>query len=202
MRFRHIVQPIDLGDGKCHPLSRKSGGYVRMLRPGAFFWFRARLYVGYSWLSTLHADEKPVWDPEPVPLNALVDTCRGYFHFSAIHSEDAPYFRKYAEIKHFYAYKPNDYGYGFLKRPIDQGIVPVREQYILQPNTYLEVQWQGGSGGDEALLHRKFGDGENLERKIKRSPDLQGMRLPKEVRKLRKDFEKDPDCLHKLEPRE
>ena len=133
---RHVIirQPIDLDDGKCHPESR-ANPFPRgpMLRPGAFYWHAGRLYVGYGWLSTLHKGEEPVWDPQPVPLDAVVETCRGYYHFSNMFVENAPYFRKYAELTMRHIHKTRDDPRGFFKREIIQ-TTAIRAKIVLLPD--------------------------------------------------------------------
>jgi len=193
-RRKRILQPVDLADGKCHPRSRESGWQV-MLRPGAFFWHAGRLYVGYGWLSTFHPDEDPVWDPEPMPLDAVIETCLGYYHFSNVFSEGPPYFRKYAQLNVHYLLKPDDFGWGFLKKRIDQGTIPVNEQFVLPPDCYLEIQWNA----DSSLCDKRYENGRNLERKIRRAPSLETMRFSPEAQELRKSFLED-NCVHGLTP--
>lgn len=196
-----VRQPIDLGDGKCHPLSRGGPGAMwSVLRPGAFYWHAGRLYVGYSWLSTLHEGEEPVWDPKPVPENAVVETCRGYYHFSGMFVEKAPYFRKYAELSVRYIHEPSDYGDGFLKKQIDQGRFDFRENIIIPPDYYVEYQWHGGGGGGHALLNRRLRDHRKVMPKIRKAPSLEMMRSSPQAKELRKEFTKDNWCIHGLRP--
>lgn len=136
------------GGKKCHPWS--SNDFVTIFRPGAFFFHAGRLYIGYGWLSSFHVGEGVMWDPVPVPLGAAVETCRGYFHFLKILEEGPPYFRKYAVLALRQTHYPDDFGDGFLKKKIRQGVIHVREQFVLPSHCYFEVQW--GSGGGHACV--------------------------------------------------
>jgi|GEM_PF-2134408 len=196
-----IRQPIDLGDGKCHPLSKTGAPYTcTMLRPGAFYWHAGRLYVGYGWLSSFHAGEEPVWDPQPVPRNAVVETCMGYYHFSNMFVEGPPYFRTYAELSLRYLYQRSDWGSGFLKKKIDQGTIDVREKIVLPPNCYLEYQWEGGWGGREQLLSRGYRNPKKVMPQIRKAPSLDAMRASPEARRLYKMYTHDERCVHGLRP--
>lgn len=195
-----ILQPIDTGDGTCHP--RASSGWTTMLRPGVFFWYAGQLYVGYGWLSSFHADEKPVWDPTPVPLGAYIETCCGYYHFCDILVEGVRYFRKFAVLEHLYLYQPNAFCQSSRRmgEKIGHGAFEIRERIIMPPGCYLEYQWAGGFASGEQLLNRKWKDGRSLVRKIKRAPSLHKMRIGKEVNRLRREFFAAKDCNHKLIP--
>jgi len=193
-----VRQPIDLGDGKCHPLSdTDSGG--RMLRPGAFYWHAGRLYVGYGWLSTFHESEEPVWDPNPVPLGAVVETCRGYYHFSDMFVENAPYFRKYAELTVRHIHKTHDGPNGFLKKEVIQ-TTDIREKIVLPPDYHLEYQWGGGGGGWVQVLNRQWRDPKKVMPKIRRAPNLDAMRFSLEAKKLYEEYMKNHGCIHGLRP--
>lgn len=165
-------------------------GFCTILRPGAFFSVEGRLYVGYGWLSSFHADEKPVWDPEPVPLNGIVETCHGFYHFSKLLSEGPPYFRKYVQLTHVYNKPPGDWSRDlFVKKGADRGVVPVREQVVLPSGTYLEYQWGGGFGGSEELLNRKYvGDWRAFERFIRKQPSLKPNRESSESQGIHKEI--------------
>ncbi len=163
-------------------LLRQEDGWVGILRPAAFFWTAGRLYVGYSLLSTLHHDEPPLWDPQPVKLGTIIETRAGFYQFTGILREGEPYRRQYAQLQFAYFYRPDDFGDGFLRKQIDQGSIAVHEKYVLAPNTYMEAQWLS-----TALLHKSWRNGRNLERQIQRSEPVSGMR--KGNRKLRSDLE-------------
>lgn len=159
-------------------------GWVGILRPGAFFWTAGRLYVGYARLSTLHHDEEPMWDPVPVEVNTIIETRGGFYQFTGIMREGSPYHRAYAQLQFAYAYTPDDYGDGFLKKRIDQGMIPIHEKYVLAPDTYIETQWLS-----TALLHKTGRNGRNYERKILRCKPIADMR--KVGRKLRNQLERE-----------
>lgn len=194
-----VRQPIDLGDGKCHPLSREDGWVGSMLRPGAFYWHAGRLYVGYGWLSSFHEGEEPVWDPKPVPLGAVAETCNGYYHFSNMFVEGAPYFRKYAELSVRYIHKTHDGPNGFLKKEVVQ-TTEINERIVLPPDYFLEYQWHGGGGGWEQVLNRKWQDPNKIMLKIRKAPSLDLMRFSPEAKKLYKEYAKDQRCIHCLRP--
>jgi hypothetical protein len=166
-----LLQPIDDKDAWCF-----------ILRPAAFFWTAGRLYVGYARLSCLHHDEEPLWDPTPVPQGVIIETCAGFYQLTGVLIEGAPYRRQYAQLQFAHLYRPDDYGSGFLRKQIDQGAFPIREQYVLAPNTYLEAQWLS-----DALLHKSRRDGRNFERKILRHESLTAMRQVEPA--LRKQME-------------
>lgn len=172
-----IPQPADTG--------RKSG-WSTIYRPGAWFFHAGRLYVGYGRLSTFHPGEEPMWDPETVPVGAIVETCSGEYCFKKIIEEGPPYFRKYAVLSFRYYYCPDDFGWGFLKRKIDQGKFLLEEQVVVPSDCYLEYQWNVGAC---SLLARKgvggYASGKNLERKILRAPSLRHTRFGKEVEEFR-----------------
>lgn len=201
-----IIQPIDLADGTCHPWSKEypEKGYGQtLLRPGAFFWYGGKLYVGYGWLSSLHHEETPVWDPEPVPLDAVVETCCGYYHFKEVLSEERPYYRKYAALDVHYLLHPDDSIRGSLRKKIDQGTIHIDERYVLPPNCYLEAQWEGGFGGRESLFHKtqpEWNEPRNLARRIRRSPSLKIMRESPQAKKIREELMNDDACIHGLMP--
>lgn len=169
-----------------------------MLRPGAFYWHAGRLYVGYGWLSSFHEGEEPVWDPVPVPLNAVVETCNGYYHFSNMFMEKGPYFRKFAEISMLYVHKPHDSDNGFLKKKTDQGTIAINEKVVLPPDYCVEYQWDGGHGGWDQVLHRKWRAPKDVMPKIRKSMRLASMRNTPEIKQLRKRF--DRECTHNLRP--
>ncbi|MBI2030395.1 hypothetical protein HYT05_02125 [Candidatus Kaiserbacteria bacterium] len=198
-KWKVIRQPMDVGDGKCHPESR-SGGWTQMLRPGAFYFHAGRLYVGYGWLSTFHEGEEPVWDPDPVPLHAVIETCNGYYHFSSVFAEGPPYFRRYAELSVRYICRPDDFGSGFLKKKIDQGRIDIHEKLVLPPDYYLEYQWDGGFGGGHALLLRKRRDPKELMPKIKKASSLSAMRTSPEARTTYREMLKGCTCDHHMRP--
>ena len=166
-----LIQPILQEDG-----------WVGILRPGAFFWTAGRLYVGYARLSTLHHDEEPMWDPVPVEPGTVIETRGGFYQFTGIMREGSPYHRQYAQLQFAYAYRPSDFGDGFLKKEIDQGMIPIHEKYVLGPDTYVESQWLSTS-----LLHKSGRNGRNYERKILRNKPIAGMREVE--RKLRDQLE-------------
>ena len=172
-----------------------------MLEVGALFWRGSgRLYIGYAPLSVMHDDDEPVWDPVPIPVNAIVETCGGYFQLSNIFQEGPPYFRKYAEVRVGQIYKPRDYGDGFLKQKINQGEIPICEQFVLRPNCLVRYQWQS------RMVLRQFveiwsEEARLYERKIKRSPSIHQMRYGKEEQRIREEFKEDPNCTHDLLPK-
>lgn len=163
-----LRQPIHVNDNYG---TRSSGGMMFILRPGVFYWTVNRLYVGYAWLSVLHADEAPAWDTRPVPVGTIIETRAGFYQFTGILQEGEPYRRQYAQLQFAYSYRPDDFGDGFLKKPVDQGEIIIHEKYVLAPETYLEAQWLSG-----ALLHKKYPPIRTLERRIRRSPTLDAMR--------------------------
>ncbi len=182
-----VRQPIDLGDGKCHPRSR-AGGWNSMLRPAVFYWHAGRLYVGYGWLSSFHPNEEPVWDPKPVPQNAVVETCKGYCHFSNVQRETELYSPKYAELSMYHIHKTKD------------GPTDIREKIVLPPNHYLEYQWDGGSGGSEQILNRMWRDPKKIVPAIRKAPSLDAMRFSPEAKRLYSEYIEDARCIHGLLP--
>ena len=174
-----VVFPMKRG-AKCHPLSRNE--YVHILRPCALLFHAGRLYVGYNWLSLFHVGEEPVWDPTPVPLGAVIETCSGYFHFRKILTEGPPYFRKYCELALRYVHTPNDFGCGFLKKEIRQGEIPVCEQFVLPQSFCMEIEWMGCT----PFCNKYWVNGRNVERRIRRSPSLSIMREHPEAQKYRR----------------
>ncbi len=87
-----------------------------------------------------------MWDPETVPVGAVVETCSGEYRFKKILEEGPPYFRKYAVLSFRYYHYPDDFGWGFLKKKIDQGKLLIEEQLVIPPDYYVTHQWGAGSG--------------------------------------------------------
>jgi hypothetical protein len=129
-------------------------GWITLLQPRAFFWFRGRLYVGYGWLSSLHMDEEPVWDPAPVEVDTRIETCNGHIDFVEVKQEGPPYYRKYAVLKLVYRYKPDDTGLGnpVIRKSHTQGCVEIEEQHVLFPDCYMQLSWSNGNSGS-SLIH-------------------------------------------------
>ena len=111
-----------------------------MMRPAVFFWYAGRLYVGYDDGDGHTQGHEPRWDPVPIPVGAIIETCGGVYHFQKVLKEGAPYFREYAVLSLRYNRFPNDYREGNMRKRLDQGKVAMSEQVVLDPTTYLE--WQ------------------------------------------------------------
>jgi hypothetical protein len=155
--------PVHTGEETCHPLSR--GDFTRILRPRAFFWYRNKLFVGYNWLSSLHINEEPVWDPKPVLVGTRIEDCNGFIDFVEIRREGPPYYRGYAMLRLTYRYRPNDTGsgnpvlggWGEAKK-LDQGTVAIDEQYMLFPNCFMQLSWSNTFDPGELLAPGQIDD--------------------------------------------
>lgn len=145
-------------------------GWSFILSPRCFYWARGRLYVGYNYLSRLHPDEEPLWDPIPVKPYTVIEAMGGFFQLTQVQEEKGPYYRKWARLESHMVIQPCDYGDGFLKKRINQGEIEVHNAYTLEPETMLrfEHEW------DRTIISRWIEP--SLIRKIERSKSLVPMR--------------------------
>lgn len=162
MSLKILPQPVIYSTGEteevCHPNSR--GDYQSLLQPQAFLWFRNKLYVGHNWLSSLHTNEEPVWDPKHVPVGTRMERCNGNIDFTEIRYEGPPYRRGYAVLKLKYLYKPNDaWGTGnSIVENTDQGCVTIEEQFVLFPNCFMVMTWDSPFEAGELISPSQIDD--------------------------------------------
>lgn len=183
MKPVRIRQPIHSGNN--FPPHQDSGDMDFILRPAAFFWYAGQLYVGYAYLSCLHHDEEPCWDPVPVPLGATIDASLGYYSFKEVIQGQGR--RSFAVLEshdldraHWYN-RPRKNGSWYLQ--ITDQTPRLCERFVLEPGMVLKVQRRTSS---IPLLLKTWG-GRDCYRRVQRSPSMEAMRNVDP--KLRKEME-------------
>lgn len=185
--MKEIIRPIH--DGKNYneqrQWSRSSGYYTVILWPGAFAWYNGELFVGYSWLSRLHDDEDPVWDPDPVPVGSIIHAHRGYYHFVEVLTAPGRGRNKFAVIRFVHRHREED-----MERYENEDATPltekdsivIREQFVLDPRECIRHQRTSYN-----IKNRIDRNPRALVRRIKTMPSFRHMR---DVDlELRKDME-------------
>ncbi|MBP7133761.1 hypothetical protein KBA73_00945 [Patescibacteria group bacterium] len=169
-----LRQPIHCD--KNGPKGEDAGHQAFILRPGAFFYYAGKLYVGYAWCSRMHLGEKPMWDPTPVPLGATIDTSMGYYKFAKIlkPSEGPGCNKTFAVLRFTHVIEMRDWWP--KPRPKNWATLPenvrVKQELVIPSGYYLEHQWLGYPHLD---LHPHLNP-RRLRRVIDASPAMQQMR--------------------------